>query len=73
MRNPYKLLRDLLPQPPLQVGTVTAFADGGATLQLPGGGIAKARGNAAVNDHVFFRNEVIEGPAPNLPVEVIEV
>lgn len=73
MRNPYKLLRDLLPQPPLQVGTVTAFANGVATLQLPGGGIATARGIIAVNDHVFFRNEVIEGPAPNLPVEVIEV
>lgn len=73
MRNPYKLLRDLLPEPPLQVGTVIAIANGVATVQVPGGGVATARGSAAVSDRVFFRNDVIEGPAPNLPIEIIEV
>lgn len=73
MRNPYKLLRDLLPSPPLQVGTVTAFANGVATIELPGGGTTKARGEVAVDDHVFFRDGVIEGSAPALTVEVISV
>lgn len=73
MRNPYKLLRDLLPEPPLQVGTVTAIANGVATIQMPGAGTATARGDATVGQRVFFRNDVIEGIAPALPVEVIEV
>jgi hypothetical protein len=74
MRNPYKMLRDLLPEPPLQVGTVISFANGVATLETPGGGHATARGDALVaGARVFFRNDVIEGPAPNLPVEIIEI
>lgn len=73
MSNPYKLLRDLLPDPPLQVGTVTAFSNGVATIETPGGGIATARGITTVGAHVFFRNELIEGTAPTLTIEVIEV
>lgn len=72
-KNPYTLLRDLLPVPALQVGTVLSIADGLAAIEHPGGGISQARGVAAVGDKVFFRNGVIEGPAPNLPIEIIEV
>ncbi|MFJ1255964.1 hypothetical protein [Cupriavidus sp. CuC1] len=73
LRNPYKVLLGLLPDPPLQVGTVSAVSNGVATITMPGGGIAQARGNAAVNDHVFFRNGVIEGLAPSLPITLIDV
>ena len=73
MRNPYKLLRDLLPNPPLQVGTVIAENNGVATVELPGGGQETARGETLVGDHVFFRDGVIEGPAPALTLEIIEV
>lgn len=73
MRNPYQLLRDLLPDPPLQVGTVSAFANGVATVVTPGGGLTTARGDATVGDRVFFRNDLIEGVAPNLPIELIDV
>jgi hypothetical protein len=73
MRNPFKQLIDLLPQHPLQVGTVTAYADGVATVELPGGGTVQGRGEASVGDHVFVRDDVIEGPAPVLPVELISV
>lgn len=73
MRNSYTLLRELLPEPPLQVGTVQAVADGVARILLPGGGMAHARGEATVGQHVFFKNEVIEGQASDLPIEVIEI
>jgi hypothetical protein len=73
MSNLYKALVDLLPKAPLQVGTVIGYSDGVATIQVPGGGITQARGEAAVDDLVFFRDNVIEGPAPDLTLEIIEV
>ena len=73
MRNAYTLLRDLLSQPPLQVGTVLSISNGVAIVELPGGGRASVRGDAAVGSRVFFRDSVIEGPAPNLPIEIIEI
>lgn len=73
MRNPYKLLRDLIPQPPVQVGTVLSIFNGVAVIQLPGGGRASARGVATVGARVFFRDSAIESAAPNLPIELIEV
>jgi hypothetical protein len=72
-KNPYTLLRDLLPEPALQVGTVLSTANGVATLELPGGGRAQARGSATAGARVFFRNELIEGLAPDLPIELIEI
>jgi hypothetical protein len=73
VRNPYKVLQGLLPRAPLQVGVVQAVAGGVATIELPGGGMAQARGEAAVGDRVFFRDGAIEGAAPALAVEIIEV
>jgi hypothetical protein len=64
--NPYKRLIGLLPSRPLQVGDVVAVDGGVATIELPGGGLAQARGDVAVNDRVYFRDGVIEGPAPTL-------
>ncbi|MDB5777907.1 MAG: hypothetical protein JWP93_272 [Polaromonas sp.] len=72
-KNPYTLLRELLPNPALQVGTVVSVAGGVASLELPGGGRAQARGDPTVGTRVFFRNDLIEGPAPNLPIEIIEI
>ena len=61
--------------PALQVGTVQSVASNFATVILPGGGLLKARGGSAdlVGQAVFVRNDVIEGKAPNLPMEVIEI
>lgn len=64
--NPYKRLLGLLPQRPLQVGTVIAVNGGVATIELPGGGRDQARGTATVGQRVFFRDGAIEGAAPNL-------
>jgi len=73
MRNLYEQFRQLLPEAPLQVGTVTGVSTGVVTVQLPGGGVVKARGNAAPGQKVFVRDGVVEAVAPGLPVEIIEV
>lgn len=72
MSNLYTQFKRLIPDAPLLVGTVTAYADGVATIELPDGGIITARGSADVSDSVFVRDGLIEGPAPALtPVEIL--
>lgn len=72
--NLYRALRDLLPEPPLQVATVTAVnPDETLTVEYPGGGTQRVRGEAAVADRVFVRAGVVEGPAPALTVLTIEI
>ena len=71
--NPYKMLLDLLPARPLQVGTVVAVAGGVATVEMPGGGRDQARGAATVGQRVYFRDGAIEGLAPALAFLEIEV
>lgn len=71
--NAYKRLLKLMPQPPLFVGDVASVDNGVATITVPGGFQMQARGNVVVGDRVFFRNGVIEGPAPSLPIELIDV
>lgn len=73
MHNLYQQFRSLLPDLPLQVGTVIATNGGVATVQMPGGGLLKARGTALVGQKVFVRDGVIEAVAPNLTLEVIEI
>lgn len=73
MSNPYKALLGLLPHRPLQVGTVQSVDAGVAIVELPGGGVIRARGDATVGQRVFVRDGAIEGPAPILPIELIDV
>jgi hypothetical protein len=73
MRNLYSEFRALIPEAPLQVGTVTQVTGGVVTVQLPGGGLLKARGSAGVGQKVFVRDAVIEAIAPNLTLELIEI
>ena len=75
MRNQFQQFLDLVRDPALQVGTVQSVASNVATVILPGGGLLKARGGSAdmVGRAVFVRNDVIEGLAPNLTLEVIEI
>ncbi|MEN9317346.1 MAG: hypothetical protein RIS35_3739 [Pseudomonadota bacterium] len=71
--NPYRRLLGLLPQRPLQVGTVISVSGGVAIIELPGGGRDQARGAATVGQRVFFRDGAIEGAAPNLTFVEISV
>jgi len=73
MHNLYEQFRGLLPDPPLQAGTVIDVGAGVVTVELPGGGRVRARGHAAIGQSVFVRDGVVEALAPNLPIEVIEV
>ena len=72
--NLYRALRELLPEPPLQVATVTSVnADGTRTVTFPGGGTERVRGQAAAATQVFVRNGLIESEAPTLTPITIEV
>lgn len=72
--NLYRALRDLLPEPALQVATVTAInADLTLTVEFPGGGTQRVRGEATVGAHVFVRAGVVEGVAPALTLLTIDV
>ncbi len=73
MHNLYQQFRQLIPDPPLQAGTVVGVGSGVVTVALPGGGLIRARGNATVGQTVFVRDDVIEGIAPSLPMEVIDI
>lgn len=72
--NLYRALLELLPEAPLLVGTVTVVhSDETVTVALSGGGLLRVRGSAAVDDRVFVRNGVIEGPAPALTNVTINI
>lgn len=73
MQNLYEQFRQLIPDPPLQVGTVIEVGAGVVTVLLPGGGRIKARGSGEIGQRLFVRNDLVEGVAPSLPVELIEV
>lgn len=71
--NPYKRLIGLLPGRPLLVGDVVSVTGGVATIEVPGGGYAQARGDATVGQRVYFRDGAIEGLAPTLTLVSADV
>lgn len=74
--NLYRALRDVLPEPPLQVATVTArdTAAGTSTITWPGASQQTVRGTSvAIGAQAFVRAGVIEGAAPSLTLETIEI
>lgn len=73
MSSLYQQFIALIPPRHRRVGTVTSVEEGAALVTLLGGGVIRALGDAQVGDRVFVRDGVIEGPAPDLPVEAIEV
>ena len=46
---------------------------GVVTVALPGGGLIRPRGSAAIGQKVFVRDDVIEGGAPSLTLEIIKI
>lgn len=70
MPNLFNQLKELLAPGREEIATVVSVEDGGAVLELPGGGRIRARGAATEGARVFVRDGVIQGPAPNLPLFV---
>ena len=73
MHNVYEQFKQLLSDPPLQVGTVSEIGNGVVTVQLPGGGMVRARGSAKFGARVVVRDGFLEAVAPNLSLEIIEI
>lgn len=73
--NLWRKFKELLPSDPLLAGAVASHnADGTSSITLPDGSLIRARGQGvAVGLMAFVRAGLVEGPAPTLPVEVIEV
>ena len=73
MANLYRIFKELLPQAPLLIGEVVTVHATHCAIALPGGAIIHARGNAAFATKVFVRDGQIEGAAPNLPLQNVEI
>jgi hypothetical protein len=74
-RNLYRQFLDLIPRDPMFVGEVIEHhSDGTSTLQLPGGGMIRARGQeVAVGERAFVQGGAVLGEAPALTDVTIEV
>lgn len=70
--NLFKRFERLLPQNPLRVADVIAVDGTTVFVEEVGGAQFQVRGTATVGSRVYVRNQVIEGPAPDLPLGVIE-
>ena len=67
---------DLLPKTPRYIGAVvTIEGNGRYTVQLAGGGLLQVIGesNYQISDRVFVADKKIEGKAPALTTETIEI
>lgn len=74
--NPFRALKDLLPDPTLAIGTVIAIhaSEGASTVQYPGFVNQKVLGTSVpVGQKAFVRSNRIESTAPNLTSITIEV
>ena len=73
MHHLYEQFRQLIADLPSRAGTVVGIGTGSVTIALPGGGLIHSRGSASVVQKVFVRDDVIEGSAPSLTLEIIEI
>lgn len=74
--NLYRALRELIPDAPLQVATISAidYGTGTSIITWPGGTQQTVRGTTvSINSRAFVRDGVIETAAPDLIDVTIEV
>lgn len=72
MSNVFTRFKKLIPTQPLLVGDVVAIDGTSVVIEEFGGGRVVVRGEASLGSRVYFRNGVIEGEAPDLPIEAVE-
>lgn len=76
MGNFWQQFKDLLPQEPKLVGTITAnYGNSMYGVSLVGGGSVQAMSNTdrSIGDKVYIKGKVIDGKAPDLPDVIIEI
>lgn len=69
--NLFKRFERLVPKSVLRTGEVLAVDGTTVRVEELGGRITTVRGTATVGQRVYIRNDVIEGVAPTLPLEVV--
>lgn len=72
----YTRLLELLPEQPIYTATVqAAHGDGTATVEMPGGALARVRNplQAQPAQGVYVQDGAIVGDAPALPYVLIEI
>lgn len=72
----YTRLLELLPDQPIYTATVQAeHSDGTATVEMPGGALARVRNplQAQAGQGVYVQDGAIVGDAPALPYVLIEI
>lgn len=72
MSNVFTRFKKLIPTQPLLVGDVVAIDGTSVVIEEFGGGRVVVRGEAVLGTRVYFRNGVVEGEAPDLPIEAVE-
>lgn len=73
MRNLYREFFELLPRPLTQYGRVLSSASGETRVELPGGAVISASGEATVGQRVWVVDGKVDGEAPDLPGIAVEV
>ena len=73
MANLFSAFKSLIPTEPLLVGTVQVSSGDSHQVSLMGGGTSLVRGKASPGQKVFIKGGAIQGIAPNLPEELIEI
>jgi hypothetical protein len=71
--NLYKQFKDIFPDAPLLIGTVTLIDGKHRIVTLPDGNTVRAIGEFDLNKSVFVKESIIQGEAPVLPVYTINV
>ncbi len=75
MANLWAKFKSLIPEEPLIIGTVSSInADGTSTITTYTGGTMRIKGQSvAVGAKAFVRFGEITGPAPSLPLTVVDI
>lgn len=68
MANLWDMFREITPEAPLLIGTVLSHtADGYSMIEMPGGGLVRAKGTlVAVNKKAFIQSGEVKSEAPDL-------
>ena len=75
MANLWDIFKDITAESPTLIGTVLSHtADGYSMVEMPGGGVVKAKGvSVEVSKKAFIKNAEVIGAAPELQLFEVSV